>query len=691
MDNPRQLFRFLGVAVVILITLGLTTARGVFALVSSDPLVSQQWYLDAIGAPRAWDVTIGNPATVVAVLDIGVDLDHPDLADAIWTNPREVAGNGVDDDGNGYVDDVHGWDFVGHDNDPSPAYDVPGADPKDLHHGTLVSGVIVARGNNGAGIAGIDWLARIMPLRVLRADGTGEVATVLKALRYARDEGASIVNLSFVGDQRSNELDALIADLAARKILVVAAGGNEDRSGRGNLDAFPAFPICSGASGEHVFGVAATNQQGEKAGFSSYGACVDLSAPGEKIAGTVFHDPGHMMIAIGDRVTSATFSEPYAGFFSGTSYAAPVVAGAASLLRGLLPDASLAEILSLMTTTAAPIVNVQAAQIGRLGAGRLDLGAAVAKARERLATIPDSAQSTLEVTPPLAAAGQGVVVRVTLRDRNGFLMGGRGLSLRSLRPGDAIAPTTAITDAQGVATLTVTGGTTGIAEVEAVADSVIIARGRAVFTEAAEAGIGIGSLLKGSTSSVYVIGSNGKRYAFPDRQTYDSWYADTSGVRRVSDDTLAAFTLGGLVTIRPGSSLVKIQTDTKVYTVEPPMSGSGQAGGTLRWVPTEQDALRLYGPQWARRVVDVPDAFFATYRTGAPLTLTEIPNAALVVDVRNSEKYLIASGTRRRIASPTAFLQNNFQTRFLSTVAVVDLPDGAEIVGRETVIVQPVP
>ncbi|MDP3770895.1 MAG: S8 family serine peptidase, partial [bacterium] len=195
------------------------------ALTPSDPFYAHQWYLEKIGAPAAWDIAMGNPSAVVAVLDVGVDLDHPDLREAIWINPNEIAGNGVDDDHNGYVDDVHGWDFVSGDNDPTPSFDIMSADPRDLHHGTLVAGIIAARGNNGEGIAGIDWLAKIMPLRVLHSDGSGDVDTVLPALRYAMAEGASVINLSFVGDERSTDFDQLIAEAETAGVLVVAAGG----------------------------------------------------------------------------------------------------------------------------------------------------------------------------------------------------------------------------------------------------------------------------------------------------------------------------------------------------------------------------------------------------------------------------------------------------------------------------------
>lgn len=653
------------------------------ALVPSDTLLQQQWYLEAIRAREAWDVTIGNPDTIVAVLDVGVDLDHPDLTGAIWTNGDEVPGNGMDDDANGFVDDAHGWDFAANDSDPSPAYDVAGADPKDLHHGTIVAGIIAARGNNGEGIAGIDWLAKIMPLRVLHADGVGEVEDVLAALQYARDNGATIVNLSFVGKNRSDALDRRIAALAAEGILVVAAGGNEDKNGRGNLDTFPAYPICSGDRGAFVLGVAATNERDEKATFSSYGSCVDLAAPGSRIAGTVFHDPGHTMIAVADRVTATTFSEPYGGFFAGTSYAAPIAAGAASLIRGLLPSVKPQEIIELLRSTADPVVGLPPAQVGMLGAGRVNLAGAVRAASDRLTLVPDAARSTLEAAKRLASVGEDVFVHVTLRDRLDRPIASREVALTSSRAQDIVTPHAAVTDGSGRASFTVQGTSEGLAELEATVAGTSAARGRVVYAVATVEPIGPGALLRGATAStVYLVGSDDRRYAFPDLQTFRSWYADTARVQRVSDAVLAAFPLGGLVTIRPGTALVKIQTDPKVYAVE--------SRGALRWVQTEADAVALFGAGWARRVLDVPDAFFPLYAVGPALLSGTFPNGMLLADAAG-ERYLLDNGTARHFSSILAFLQNGFQHRDVITVATLPAPPGAEINGAESSLSRFVP
>lgn len=654
-----------------------------YALSPSDSLLGEQWYLDAIAAKDAWEVTIGNPASIIAVLDVGVDLDHPDLASAMWQNLGEIPGNGVDDDRNGYVDDVNGWDFVGNDNDPTPAYDVAGSNPNDLHHGTVVAGIIAARGNNGQGIAGIDWLAKIMPLRVLRSDGVGDLNDVLAALRYAHEQGASIVNLSFVGTERSVELDALIIELARDGVLVVAAGGNEDQRGRGNLDDFPAYPICSGNGEGYVLGVAATNEQDEKATFSSYGDCVDLSAPGSHIVGTRFHDPDHTAIAVGDRIGQTTFSEPYGGFFNGTSYAAPIVAGAASLVRGLLPSLAPLDIIALLRQAADPIANVPGALTGKLGAGRLQLSRAVREALARATAAPSMTHSSIEFSRPIVGVLEDVIVRVVVQNDSGQVLGGRSVRLLSDRIDDLIAPTTALTDATGIASFSIRAQQEGIAELHALIGDLTVATGRVVVASGGAAGIGIGSLLKGSTSSVYVVDARGKRYAFPDRQTFDSWYADTSSVLRVDDSVLAAFPLGGLVTIRPGTFLVKIQTDPKVYTVE--------RGGVLRWVPTEEMAIARYGTAWASRVVDVPDAFFATYTSGTQVGPGEFPSGYLWEHPATGTRAMVENGTLRAFGTRELFAQNGLQERDVFRHLVVELPFGNPILGREQTLAIPIP
>jgi subtilisin family serine protease len=169
-----------------------------------------------ISATKAWDITTGSNTIVVAVIDTGVDYTHPDLAANIWTNPGEIPDNGIDDDGNGYVDDVHGYDFINNDNDPMD----------DNGHGTHCAGVIGAIGNNGIGIAGVAWKVKIMPLKFLRADGNGDTAASLNAIAYARRMGANVISCSWGGTAKSQ---ALADAIASTNILFTVLPAMQDQ------------------------------------------------------------------------------------------------------------------------------------------------------------------------------------------------------------------------------------------------------------------------------------------------------------------------------------------------------------------------------------------------------------------------------------------------------------------------------
>ena len=225
-----------------------------------------------IDAPEAWDLTTGQPSTTVAVVDTGVAHDHPDLAPNLYLNPGETGagreGNGIDDDGNGKVDDSRGWDWVGDDSD---ARDLNG-------HGTHVAGTLGARGGDGYGIAGVNWNARIMPLRVLDASGFGSTADVIAAYAYASRAGARVVNASLGGSGFSQaERDTIAA--APNTVFVVAAGnGGDDGVGDDN-DVRPEYPC--GYDLPNIICVAATDSNDALTGFSNFGArSVDLAAPG---------------------------------------------------------------------------------------------------------------------------------------------------------------------------------------------------------------------------------------------------------------------------------------------------------------------------------------------------------------------------------------------------------------------------
>src|SRR5689334_2300606 len=241
--------------------------------VPNDPLLAYEWDMTTIRAPEAWDVTTGSSQVTVAVVDTGIDARHPDLAPNLWTNPGESGGgreaNGRDDDGNGLIDDVHGWDFVDHD-----------AQPQDGNgHGTHVSGTIAARGDDAVGVAGLNWSAGVMPLRVLGNDGSGYVSDAITTYTYAARNGARVVNASLGGPGFSRaERDAIAA--ASNTLFVVAAGNDS-----ADDVTTPDYPCDYDLA--NVVCVAATNRDDSLASFSNYGPLnVDLAAPGVDIAST---------------------------------------------------------------------------------------------------------------------------------------------------------------------------------------------------------------------------------------------------------------------------------------------------------------------------------------------------------------------------------------------------------------------
>ncbi|MBI2060122.1 MAG: S8 family serine peptidase [Nitrospirae bacterium] len=284
------------------------------AAVPNDPLYSQQWALPKIQAPQAWDLETGKPRVVVAVVDTGVDYRHPDLSANIWTNEKEIPENGMDDDGNGFVDDYCGYDFVSI--DPRVVY--PGEDagprdndPMDVHgHGTHVSGIVGAVPNNAIGISGVNWGSRIMALRAgfknMWGGGSLLASDIAAAMVYAADNGAKVINMSWGAYGLSKLLTDAINYAHDSGVVLVAAAGNYNRSDKFYPAAFP-----------NVIAVSATDPSDNKAYFSNYGDWIELAAPGTYIYSTL---PGGRYAA-----------------WSGTSMAAPFVAGLAGLVLSQTP------------------------------------------------------------------------------------------------------------------------------------------------------------------------------------------------------------------------------------------------------------------------------------------------------------------------------------------------------------------
>jgi len=247
---------------------------------SNDLLFGDQWGMTMIQAPEAWDITTGDNEVVVAVIDTGVDYNHPDLAENIWSNTAELKGSaGVDDDDNGYVDDIHGWDFAGNgtgeDNDPLG----------DAGHGTHVAGIIAAGGNNGIGVAGVCWNLKIMPAKI-QADNATSMDTwdIIQGMEYAMENGARIINCSYGGPefvQSEKEMFSLLGD---QGILAVCAAGNDGD----NIDRLFSNNYPAEYDLDNILAVASNADNGEFFSGSNYGEnSVDVMAPGVGIKSTV--------------------------------------------------------------------------------------------------------------------------------------------------------------------------------------------------------------------------------------------------------------------------------------------------------------------------------------------------------------------------------------------------------------------
>lgn len=320
------------------------------AAISNDPLLGSQPYLETIEAYTAWDTGANSKDVVIAVVDSGVDIEHPDLRASVWTNPGETL-DGLDNDGNGYVDDIHGWDFLQDTNDVMPK--APTGVPENaigVQHGTGVAGIISATGNNGVGIAGVAWRSQIMSLRVLNEYGVGDSEVVTRALQYAIDAGADIINLSLVG----TDIDPIAMDLLQQAyekgIIVVAAAGNVGI----NLNNSPTYPVCYDGNGPAtVIGVGAIDLDYSRPSFSNYGdTCVDIVAPGVKVFTTRHVKPSFVV------------KDQYASLFSGTSFAAPQVTGVIALMKQRYPELTSEQALYLLQQGATRIGEIHAAGSG---------------------------------------------------------------------------------------------------------------------------------------------------------------------------------------------------------------------------------------------------------------------------------------------------------------------------------------
>lgn len=292
---------------------------------SNDPQGTNLWGLERISAPAAWDISTGSPEIVVAGIDTGIDFTHPDLAANMWTNPGEIAGDGIDNDGNGYIDDVHGINAAAGTGNPMD----------DNGHGTHTAGTIGGVGDNGTGVVGVAWNVKIMGLKFLNANGGGTIADAIRAINYMvkmkTQYGVNIVaaNNSWGGGGFSQPLYDAIKRARDAGIVFVAAAGNEAN----NNDLAPTYP--AGYEVDNVISVGAIDKANKLAYFSNYGENVDIAAPGVSITSTV---PGGGYAAL-----------------SGTSMATPHVTGAIALLAGFEPTLTYAGLIERVKDSGAAV------------------------------------------------------------------------------------------------------------------------------------------------------------------------------------------------------------------------------------------------------------------------------------------------------------------------------------------------
>lgn len=359
----------------------------------NDPYIDRQWYLNTIGAERAWDIQRGDSTMLIAIEDTGIDPLHPDLAAAIYRNPgengrdgsgRDRRTNGVDDDGNGLVDDWAGYDFGGFDgytpdNDPTPLY----------WHGTHVAGIAAAIGNNGVGIAGVAHGARLLSVKITDDASSGD-PTITKGpdgILYAARMGARIINCSWGGAGFSRSEQELIDTVTAMGSLVVAAAGNNGA----RITAYP-------ASYRHVLSVASLEQGDRRSTFSNFNEFVGIAAPGDGIFST----------------------EPvYAGSYrsaNGTSMASPIVAGAAALVALKYPNLTPEQIAAVLRATSDDIDAVNPDYAYLLGNGRLNLERALAMGPSAVAVDVIGIDAIQERPDNVVEPDEEVEIRVTVRN-----------------------------------------------------------------------------------------------------------------------------------------------------------------------------------------------------------------------------------------------------------------------------------
>jgi len=371
--------------------------------IPNDSLYEQQYDLPLMQMPGAWDLAKGeNGDVVVAIIDGGTDITHPDLAANLWTNPDEIAGNGIDDDNNGFIDDIHGARMYDHSGDPTrPAY-LTFYGP----HGTHTAGLACGVTDNNIGIAGASWNARLMPVHTGSATDEDKIVYGFEGILYALDKGARILSCSWGGSNRSEYESRVVDYLTSLGAVMVAAYGNDSISSESQYPA--AYP--------GVIGVAASDRYDRKASFSSYGYSVDVCAPGENI--------------LSCHPFSYAYESGY-GTDSGTSMSTPLVAGAIALVLTQHPQWTARQAAEQVRATCDNLDALNSRYAGKLGRGRVNAYRALTESTpairlEKTAIIDDDGvirpgekiKITVTLKNYLAAAGN---VSLNLSDKSSYV------------------------------------------------------------------------------------------------------------------------------------------------------------------------------------------------------------------------------------------------------------------------------
>ncbi|MBU0660763.1 S8 family serine peptidase [Patescibacteria group bacterium] len=342
---------------VCLVCAAMVTPLSVYAAFPNDPF-ARQWGYEDTQVYEAWEHGfVGSRDVIIAVIDNGFDMHHLDLRPNVWKNVDEIDKNGIDDDHNGYIDDVWGWSFLHVDingdgeidaeekkgnnrvlPETAAAYSYD-AYPEVLNHGSIVAGIIGARGNNNYLGSGIMQRVSLMNIRVVDNSGFGVLDAMDEAIHYAVDNGADVINMSLVGTGEEEMITQAIDYAYEHGVVVVAAAGNDNLF----LDDSPRYPISAdqGSAVQKVLGVSAIDKQHHITVFSNFGSSsIDLTAPGEEISGVLRYAP------------KDGFTEAYGSGWSGTSFAAPYISAAAGLIKSVQPTWGAKEIYAALLKTA---------------------------------------------------------------------------------------------------------------------------------------------------------------------------------------------------------------------------------------------------------------------------------------------------------------------------------------------------